>query len=247
MHTRFEQRRRAARRGAAEPLRVIFDPESLLLDPRPGILGSMHAALQELGVAVPEGWFERRGTQPQPFREVLAELMGTRDPRLLEQGSSRYFAHYNENGRFRGTWLPGSLRLVADLAGDGGLDMHYLTHVGADIAQRMLESYGLKHIPRSIITPEKPACPGIRLQLIRHLVEHSDAPPESWRLLSDHPWELMAARRLSVPAVALAYGRASLRSLCQARPVAIAASPAEVCGLLPQASCDAGAAACQLH
>ncbi len=207
---------------------VIFDPESLLLDPAPGIEYAMRWAMRDLGIEVPRRWFERNWTARTPFWETLTQLMDTSDPELIEFGRERYFAHFNDCGRFRCILRPGSLQLVAALASDPRLELHYLTHIGAERAVRLLDAYGLSHIPRCVVAPEAPACPGLRLSLIRQHVENSGRPRRAWVLLSDHPWELMAARRMSLRAVGIAYARLPLASLCALRPDAIAATPAEV-------------------
>jgi phosphoglycolate phosphatase-like HAD superfamily hydrolase len=216
----------AARQAAG--LSVIFDPESLLLDPAPGIEYAMRWAMRDLGIEVPRQWFERNWTVRTPFWETLTQLMETSDPELIEFGRERYFAHFNECGRFRCTLRPGSMQLLAALASDPRLELHYLTHIGAERAVRLLDAYGLSHIPRVIVAPEAPACPGLRLSLMKQHVEHGGRPRGGWALLSDHPWELMAARRMGLRAVGIGYARLSLDSLCALRPDAIAATPAEV-------------------
>lgn len=212
----------------ADSLTVIFDPESLLLDPAPGIEYSMRWAMRDLGIEVPRHWFERNWTAQTPFWETLTQLMDTSDPELIELGRERYFAHFNECGRFRCGLRPGSMQLLAALASDPRLELHYLTHIGAERAVRLLDAYGLSHIPRCVIAPESPACPGLRLSLMKQHVEGSGRPRGAWALLSDHPWELMAARRLGLRAVGIGYARLSLASLCALGPDAIAATPAEV-------------------
>jgi len=209
-------------------LAVIFDPESLLLDPAPGIEYAMRWAMRDLGIEVPRRWFERNWTARTPFWETLTRLMDTSDPELIEFGRERYFAHFNECGRFRCTLRPGSLQLLAALASDPRLELHYLTHIGAERAVRLLDAYGLSHIPRCVVAPESPACPGLRLSLIKHHVENSGRPRRAWVLLSDHPWELLAARRMDLRAVGIGYARLPLASLCALRPDAIAATPTEV-------------------
>lgn len=218
------------RRDAAadEPVPLIFDPESLLLDPRAGIEYSLAHAMSELGIDVPRGWFEHQWSPRMSFHEALARLMDTEDPERIGEGYVRYFAHYNESGRFRCELRSGAMQLLAQLTGDNRFRLHYLTHIGAQAASRLLDTYGLQHLPHSIVTPETPGCPGLRPPLLRHSVDSSGEAEPRWVLLSDHPWELMAAQRLRVRTVALAYGRASLPVLCRSQPDAIAASVLDV-------------------
>ena len=124
------------------------------------------------------------------------------------------------------------MQLLAAIASDPRLELHYLTHIGAECAVRLLDAYGLSHIPRVVVAPESPACPGLRLSLMKQHVENSGRPRASWALLSDHPWELMAARRMRLRAVGIGYARLPLASLFALQPDAVAASPGEVAACL---------------
>ncbi len=216
------------RHGGDFTIGVIFDPESLLLDPSSGIEYAMRWAMRDLGIEVPQHWFLEQWSLQTPFWETLTQLMDTSDPELIEFGRERYFAHFNECGRFRCTLRPGGLQLLAELSADPRIELHYLTHIGAEQAVRLLDAYGLSHIPACVVTPEAPSCPGMRLALLKQHVESGARPRLSWAMLSDHPWELMAARRLQLRAVGIGYARPSLSSLCALQLDAIAATPAEV-------------------
>jgi len=214
--------------GGTPTTAVIFDPESLLLDPSAGIEYAMHWAMRDLGIEVPQHWFREEWSLQTPFWETLTRLMDTSDPELVDFGRERYFAHFNESGRFRCTLRPGGLQLLAQLAEDPRIELHYLTHIGAAPALRLLDVYGISHIPACVVTPEAPGCPGMRMALLKQHVESGARPRLSWAMLSDHPWELMAARRLQLRAIGIGYARLSLTSLCALQPDAIAVTPAEV-------------------
>lgn len=211
---------------------VIFDPESLLLDPSSGIEYAMRWAMRDLGIAVPRNWFRHNWSLRTPFWDTLTRLMDTSDPELVEFGRERYYAHYNESGRFRCTLWPGAMPLLTRLVSDPRLELHYLTHIGAEPALRLLDAYGLSHVPRCVVAPEVPSCPGVRLSLLKQHVERGGRPRRSLVLLSDHPWELMAARRLHLRSVGIGYARLPLAVLRGLRPDAIAARPLEVADCL---------------
>ena len=215
------------RRGETS-IAVIFDPESLLLDPSAGIEYAMRWAMRDLGIEVPQHWFREQWSLQTPFWETLMRLMDTADAELIEFGRERYFAHFNESGRFRCTLRPGSPQLLEALSADPRIELHYLTHIGAEPAVRLLDAYGIGHIPACVVTPEAPSCPGMRLALLKQHVESGARPRLSWAMLSDHPWELMAARRLKLRAIGIGYARLPLASLCALQPDAIAATLDEV-------------------
>jgi phosphoglycolate phosphatase-like HAD superfamily hydrolase len=210
---------------------AIFDPESLLLDPAPGIEYALRAAMHDLSIEIPEGWFTAHWSPRTPFWKALNEVTGTNDPDVLGLARDLYFSHFNETGRFRCTLRPEGMPLLVRLANNPGMELHYLTHIGARAAARLLDTYGLQHFPRSIVTAETPACPGIRLSLLKQLIE-SGRRREDWVLLSDHPWELMAARCLGIRAIGIAYGRLSPESLGDLQAQDIASTPLDVAHLL---------------
>ena len=210
---------------------AIFDAESLLLDPTRGVQHSLRCALYDVGHKLPADAF-RHWSLRTPLRDAFSILMQTQDALCIGEACARYFHHYDETGRYLCTLRPGSLQLLFRLAAEWRVELHYLTHIGAGAAARLLDVYGLQHFPRSIITPEQQCAPGIRLPLMEHLIENSGQPPSSWLLLSDHPCELLAAQRLHLRAIALGYGRAPLPTLCELRPSAIAASVADVSACL---------------
>lgn len=210
---------------------AVFDAESLLLDPTRGVQHSLRCALHDVGHKLPPDAF-RHWSLRTPLRDVLSILMHGEDGPCIAQACVRYFHHYDQTGRYLCTLRPGSLQLLFRLAAEWRVELHYLTHIGAAAAARLLDVYGLQHFPRSIVTPEQACTPGIRLPLLQHLIENSGQPPSRWLLLSDHPCELLAAQRLHLRAVALGYGRAPLPVLRELRPCAIAASVADVSACL---------------
>jgi phosphoglycolate phosphatase-like HAD superfamily hydrolase len=213
--------------GWGRQRQAIFDAESLLLDPTRSVQHSLREALRDVGYTLPADAF-RHWSLRTPLRDAVSILLRSRDVMLVGEACARYFHHYDESGRYLCTLRPGSTQLLCRLAAEWRLELHYLTHIGADAASRLLDTFGLQHFLRSIVTPEWQCAPGIRLPLMEHLIESCGQPPSSWLLLSDHPCELLAAQRLHLRSIGLAYGRALLPTLCELRPCAIAANVADV-------------------
>lgn len=213
-----------------ERWQVLFDPESLLLEPTAGIVHSLRWAMAEFGYEVPDQWLTPVWSLNRPFEETLRGFWGSRDAEAFRLVCERFAAYYRCEGRYRCTLRPGSIGLLAELAADDRFELHYLTHVGVREAQRVLQTYGLQHVPRSIVTSDDPSCPGLRLEILRECCERD--PEQQWVVLSDHPWELLAAKQMGIKTVALGYGRCALPNLCGLEPDSIAANPYEVASLL---------------
>lgn len=221
-------------------LQLIFDVETLLLDPLPGMIDSVGWTMIERGLAPTSTEIEQAGVGRRPISQVLSALMETEDTCIVTEAVSRFHGHFNVSGRFRCSLREGALPLLQTLAKDPLVELHYLTHIGARSAHKLLEQYGLAHLPMNVVTLEHATCPGIRLPMMKFMVEQGAKGARRWTVLSDHPWELMAAHQVGIHSVGLAYGRCDLADLCALEPDAIAAEPAEILQLLkcmlPQAA-----------
>lgn len=218
--------------SSIERARVIFDVETLLLDPLPGMADSIGWAMIEIGQAPTLQQMHNAGMGCRPISNVLATLLETDDGQIIASACERYHKHYNESGRFRCILREGAVEVLQQLSKDARFELHYLTHLGSRDASKLLSVYGLANLPSSVVTLGQPTCPGIRLPLMKYLVEQSEVGARSWILLSDHPLELLTAQQLGIRSIALGYGRCTLASLCALSTDAVAGHPAEVPALL---------------
>jgi phosphoglycolate phosphatase-like HAD superfamily hydrolase len=228
---RFSLRSRAT--GPHARTRVIFDAESLLIDPTPGIQHCLRLTAGDFGVAISERWLRGCWSLRMSFPDAMRHIFDTDDLARIEDGCLCYHGHYSREGRFRGHLRPGALRLFADLTARSDLELTYLTHIGAAAAARLLDTYGLQRFVRCVVTPEEAHCPGVRLPLIEHLVTLDETSIDDWVLISDHPLELHFARRLCpLRTIGIGYARLPLEMLRALQPDAVAAHPGEVAALL---------------
>ncbi len=200
--------------AAARPATtLIIDPESLLIDNMDGIEYALKAAMQDLQLPMPSRSLKHCALSKMPLIDMFASLVGSHDRALLQQFCTAFMEHFHASGRYRGRLRSGSYRLLVNLAADPRFEIHYLTHIGLQSASRVLDNYGIDPFVRSVISGDQPACPGVRLALLKHVVERSARPRAAWCLITDHPWELMAAREFGIRAIALGYGRSPLQVL----------------------------------
>lgn len=219
-------------RDNAGRLQLIFDVETMLLDPVPGMIDSVGWTMIERGLAPTSAEMEQAGVGRKPISQVLSALMETEDADSVGEAVSRFHSYFNDSGRFRCSLREGALELLQTLAKDPRIELHYLTHVGTRSAHKLLERYALDHLRMNVVTLEHATCPGIRLPMMKFMVEQGGKAVRNWTVLSDHPWELMAAHQVGIRTVGLAYGRCDLANLCALGPEAIAAEPSEITRLL---------------
>jgi len=217
---------------SAPRIQLIFDAEMLLLDPLPGMIDSIGWAMIEHGLAPTEAEMRLAGVGRRPISHVLSALMETEDTRVVADACARYHSYFNDSGRFRCQLREGAVQLIQTLARDARFELHYLTHIGTRDAHKLLTQYDLARLPMNVVTLEQATCPGIRLPMMKFMVEQGSKSARHWVLLSDHPWEIMAGHQIGIRSIGLAYGRCDLGSLCALEPDAIAAEPSEITNLL---------------
>ena len=204
-------------------MNLLWDIEQTLLNPLPGITSSMRRALIHSGhfAAADQDldWITQL-----PMRDSLAVLLNTHDGKALDYAEHSYYQEYQHRGRFENEFYPGADQLLSHIAGDAGLQSHYVTHVGRDGAEQLLTHYQLHKQVRRLYTGSEFSCPGIRLQLLSEVHQRISArepslPSESI-LLSDCPRELQHAKTLGIPAIAIGYGPMAEQLISNAELVA---------------------------
>lgn len=208
-------------------LSLIVDPETLLLDVDCGIRQALERLSRAKGGVLPRA-LAHSDLRNRPMREVLALLAGSDDAKVVGEFADRYWQIYSKDTRFQAPMRQGSIGLVASLQAQA-VDLHYLSTLGPAASARMLQTCGLDAATTSIFTSPEPSCPCARPALLENFICASPRAPQSWLLLSDNPVELQVARRLGVPALALAYDAgARLRFDAGLGMIGIAWSPGDV-------------------
>lgn len=228
--------------SVSQELQVIFDVETLLLDPGESMRESLRIALVDSGLTTMVEQIDGSALVPKAeLSDLLAEMLKMRDSARAEAALRRFSEHYSQQGRYRCRFRPGSLQLLATLAATPGVAMHYMTHIGAAAAARVLDIYGLQQMPRSIYTGANPCCPGMRPTLLRDWLEYGAQGLGNWLLLSDSQQELLTAKRLGIRAIGLGYGRVPQAMLRRLSVDSVVSNLPEVTSLLLNYLADGGA------
>lgn len=206
---------------------VIFDLESLLLDPYAGMrdaLMSVARACHVSAARVPVDEF----LGCSRLSDVLAEIAGTDDASLLADLTQHYRRVYEQESRYRAPLLPGARELLSRFA-EVDAELHYVSTLGPLASTHLVHLHGLQKSIATVYTPAAAVCPGARGGLLETFVRASGRAAGEYLLLSDGYAELATALRLGVPALALGYGRTPL-PLLEALPglLGIALKPLDV-------------------
>lgn len=210
---------------------VIFDLESLLLDPAAGVRHALTCLARACG-ADPARIPMAKALHGLKLDDVLAKLADTREERVIAQMAEQYWHFYEAESRYLAPLRAGASDLLTTLS-DIGAELHYVSTLGPQASVRLVNAHGLNTALKSIYTPPIAICAGARAGLLERFVQNLQCPLADCLVLGDGGTELYAAQRLGIPALAIGYGRTSL-ALLESLPglLGIALSPQEVSGWL---------------
>lgn len=211
---------------SGDALRLVFDLETLLIDRAAGVRHALttvartHRCAWRSPLTVDD-------LRSRTLGEVLAEIADCGDHLLINDLVAQYWRVYEHDSRYRAPLLPGAQALI-DQIRDAGVELHYLSTWGPQIASRMAHSHGLEPLLTTVYTPQQRVCPCLRARLFACFIASQPHPPDTYLLLSDTVDELACAQRLGVPAIGLGYAQNPSAALEAVDGViGVAASPAE--------------------
>ncbi|MGJ3189927.1 HAD family hydrolase [Paenarthrobacter nitroguajacolicus] len=119
---------------------VIFDLDGTLVDPAGGITGGISAALQEMGLPVPEQAVLNSMVGPK-LSDSLLHLANV-PAELVDETIDRYRRHYRESGIAQSKLYPGISDLLEFFA-ESGRPVAVATQKPQSIAQLVLEHHNI--------------------------------------------------------------------------------------------------------
>ncbi len=199
-------------------MHLVADLENLLLNPMPAIEYCLRTTLQEMGYA-PEPDRALDWVVNVPFTDAAITLLQDDAPGRLDEFTSRYQRLFACRGRRAYGLYPGARIAVASLQATDNNHLHYLTHIGPDGAQALLEHYSFRQAVDSIFTAPAPQCRMCRPSLLETLSDRLRSQSEEGiAFASDDPAELAMAQRMGIHTIGLLYGRTPSDILRRAAP-----------------------------
>ena len=182
---------------------IIFDKDGTLLDSVPGVLNSVHYALDRLGLPFPAGLEARRLVGP-PLRHTYHHLLGVGLDRL-DEAVNLHRDYYGTRGLFEAAPYAGAERLLADLHAAGGR-VCIATTKYRPLARRMLEHFALTpyifHAEMSDGTEMTSAKQG----MLTRTLKRSGVPPGRAVMIGDTRYDAEAARDTGIPFIGVLFG-----------------------------------------
>jgi phosphoglycolate phosphatase len=172
-------------------LDILVDLDGTLIDPRPGLIGSVQHALRKLGLAVPPAE-ELLWLIGPPFRVSFPKLFGRSD--LTEEAIGHYRESYVSGAMFDAIVYDGVADALDRLRA-AGCRLFVATAKPHTYARPILEHFDLARRFAGIHGPELDGSNDHKHDLIAHIIGHEGVAPASTIMVGDREFDVTAAAR----------------------------------------------------
>jgi phosphoglycolate phosphatase len=205
-------------------MHVLVDLDGTLVDPKPGILGSIQYALQRLGADVPPIDDLAWAIGP-PLRTTFPKLLG-RDDRT-EEALALYRANYRNGAMYDAFVYPGIPDALAALTA-AGCRLILATAKPHVFARPILERFDLARHFVAVHGPELDGANDNKADLIAHIAKQEGVRRETAVMIGDREHDVIAAARNGMRAVGVTWGYGSVAELTAAGAVILCEAPASL-------------------
>jgi phosphoglycolate phosphatase len=202
---------------------VLLDLDGTLVDSAAGILGSLHAAFDELGLPWSDAVFDQRLLGP-PMYQTLPPLIGEE---ATEAVIPVYRRIYAEHGLHLCDPYPGVDELLGVLA-DGKQRLALATSKLESAARRILANQGWASLFSVIVGDTPAAGRPTKGLVIAEALDRLGTVPEGAVMVGDRRHDVQGARDNGLPCIGAGWGYGQPGELVRAGAVTVCATVAEL-------------------
>jgi phosphoglycolate phosphatase len=203
---------------------ILVDLDGTLVDPKPGLIGSVQYALRKLGRPVPPAE-ELLWLIGPPFRVSFPKLLGT--PDLTEAAIAYYRESYFSGAMYDAVVYAGMPEALDALAA-AGCRLIVATSKPHHYARPILQRFDLARCFAAIHGPELDGTNDHKSDLIAHIIDREGVDPERAIMIGDREFDVAAAARNGVAAIGVTWGYGSAAELETAGAAALCNAPADL-------------------
>jgi phosphoglycolate phosphatase len=203
---------------------VLVDLDGTLLDPKPGILGSIQYALRYLGAPVPPIDDLAWAIGP-PLRTTFPRLLG--GPYRTEEAVALYRENYRNGAMYEAVVYTGIPQALETLSA-AGCRLIVATAKPHFFARPILEHFDLARHFAAIHGPELDGTNDSKADLISHIVERHRLDTTAAIMIGDREHDVNAATRNGIRTVGVTWGYGSTDELTAAGAAALCPSPQDL-------------------
>ena len=205
---------------------LLFDLDGTLTDPRPGIVGSMRFALDQLRVSCPSDDVLAGYIGP-PLRGTFATLLNTSDAERIEEAVRLYCQRFADTGLYENTVYEG-VPAMLDAVGHVTCAAYVATSKPAVYAERIVSHFRLGHHFRKVYGSELDGRWDDKAELLAYLLATEGIGPTASVMVGDRAADIMAARANQVRSIGVLWGYGSEAELKDAGADMLCRTPSEL-------------------
>lgn len=206
---------------------ALLDLDGTLIDPKPGIIGSVQHALRQMGVEPPPA-SELTWAIGPPLRATFGRLLGEA---RAEEAVSHYRRFYADGAMYDAEvyhGIPGALSAL-QAAGYGLLVVTAKPHI---FARPIVERMGLAAHVCAVYGPELDGTHDDKADLMAHALRKEGLSPSACVMVGDRRFDVVAAHANGVRAVGVTWGYGPRAELDEAGADALCEAPAALPGAI---------------
>ena len=204
---------------------LLFDLDGTIIDPAPGIIGSVRETLRELGAEVPDVG-ELRFVIGPPLRASFERLLGGTE--RVEQAVSLYRDRYGAGAMLDASPYDGIAEALR------ALGQRYALLVATSkpyvFAKPILCHFKLERLFTAIHGAELDGRRDDKGELIGHLLESEGLEPRQTLMVGDRSYDVLGAARHGISTIGVLWGHGSKAELEAAGAAALCQRPNELIG-----------------
>jgi phosphoglycolate phosphatase len=209
---------------------LLFDLDGTLTDPKPGIVGCIRFALDQLTVACPADDALVQYIGP-PLRATFGTLLGTADAQRIEEAMAFFRQRFSVTGLFENQIYDGVPSML-ERASRAAAATYVATSKPAVYAERIVKHFGLDEHFRKVYGAELDGRYDDKADLLAHLLGTEGVSRDVAVMIGDRANDIHAAKANGLRAIGVLWGYGSERELIDAGADMLCRAPNELADLV---------------
>jgi phosphoglycolate phosphatase len=209
---------------------VLFDLDGTLTASGPGILASVRHALTQMGEPIPDRAVLDRFIGP-PLAHSFGEFCGL-DPARVQAAIGHYRVYFGERGQYDNSVYDGIPELLDALRADGRV-LAVATSKAEPYARSILDHFALADRFTAVVGSELDGRRTDKAEVVAEALRRlGRRSADGSVMVGDRSHDVLGARAAGMPCLGALWGYGTADELLEAGADALAATPAELLGLL---------------
>ena len=211
---------------------LLFDLDGTLTDPKPGIVGCLRFALDQLGVSCPSDDVLATFIGP-PLRGTFAMLLETSETFRIEEAMKWYRQRFAAEGLYENQVYAG-IPAMLDHVQRAATRMCVATSKPAVYAERIVQHFGLAQHFQRVYGAELDGRHEDKADLLAHVLTSEGVGPQAAVMIGDRAADVRAAQANGMRSIGVLWGYGSAHELVDAGVDLLCKNPSELAAHLSE-------------